>query len=54
MGGIVINKTIRTTKRNDLMAIIELEDLFGVISYSFSSSSSKNIIQLSKKIKLFI
>lgn len=31
MGGIVINKTIRTTKRNDLMAIIELEDLFGVI-----------------------
>lgn len=31
MGGIVINKTIRTTKRNDLMAIIELEDLYGVI-----------------------
>ena len=31
MGGIVVNKTIRTTKRNDLMAIIELEDLFGVI-----------------------
>ncbi|MEG2247062.1 MAG: DNA polymerase III subunit alpha, partial [Peptostreptococcaceae bacterium] len=31
MGGIVVNKTIRTTKRNDLMAIIELEDLYGVI-----------------------
>lgn len=31
MGGIIVNKTIRTTKRNDLMAIIELEDLYGVI-----------------------
>ncbi len=31
MGGIVVNKTIRTTKRNDIMAIIELEDLYGVI-----------------------
>ncbi|CEO27034.1 DNA polymerase III subunit alpha [Paraclostridium sordellii] len=31
MGGIIVNKTIRTTKRNDLMAIIELEDLYGII-----------------------
>ena len=31
MGGMVLTKTIRTTKRNDLMAIIELEDLYGII-----------------------
>lgn len=54
MGGIVINKTIRTTKRNDLMAIIELEDLFGVIEVIVFPQVLQNIIQLSKKIKLFI
>ncbi|SHH18079.1 DNA-directed DNA polymerase III (polc) [Tepidibacter thalassicus DSM 15285] len=31
IGGIIINKTIKTTKRNDIMAFIELEDLYGSI-----------------------
>ncbi|HSQ89733.1 DNA polymerase III subunit alpha [Romboutsia sp.] len=31
MGGIIVNKTIKTTKRNDIMAFIELEDLYGTI-----------------------
>ena len=31
MGGMVVNKTIKTTKRNDIMAFIELEDLYGTI-----------------------
>lgn len=31
MGGMITNKTIKTTKRNDLMAFIELEDLYGAI-----------------------
>ncbi len=31
MGGMVVNKNIKTTKRNDIMAFIELEDLYGAI-----------------------
>ena len=31
MGGMVVNKIIKTTKRNDIMAFIELEDLYGTI-----------------------
>ncbi|MGL4912423.1 MAG: DNA polymerase III subunit alpha [Romboutsia sp.] len=31
MGGMIVNKTIKTTKRNDIMAFIELEDLYGTI-----------------------
>ena len=31
MGGMVVNKTIKTTKRNDIMAFVELEDLYGQI-----------------------
>ena len=31
MGGMIINKIIKTTKRNDIMAFLELEDLYGTI-----------------------
>ena len=31
MGGMIVNKTIKTTKRNEIMAFIELEDLYGAI-----------------------
>lgn len=31
IGGMVTSKTIKTTKRNDMMAFITLEDLFGVV-----------------------
>ncbi|MEG1310435.1 MAG: DNA polymerase III subunit alpha [Romboutsia sp.] len=31
MGGMIVNKTIKTTKRNDIMAFLELEDLYGTI-----------------------
>jgi DNA polymerase-3 subunit alpha len=31
MGGIIAKKNIKTTRKNDLMAFIELEDLFGTI-----------------------
>lgn len=31
MGGMVVNKTIKTTRRNDIMAFLELEDLYGAI-----------------------
>jgi DNA polymerase-3 subunit alpha len=31
MGGLILNKSIKTTKRNDLMAFLELEDLYGTI-----------------------
>ncbi|MGL5328752.1 MAG: OB-fold nucleic acid binding domain-containing protein, partial [Peptostreptococcaceae bacterium] len=31
MGGMVVNKIIKTTKRNDIMAFLELEDLYGTI-----------------------
>ncbi|KPI47379.1 DNA polymerase III subunit alpha [Clostridioides difficile] len=31
MGGMIVTKTIKTTKRNEIMAFIELEDLYGAI-----------------------
>lgn len=31
MGGMVVNKTIKTTRKNDIMAFVELEDLYGTI-----------------------
>ena len=31
MGGMIANKTIKTTKRNDIMAFLDLEDLYGNI-----------------------
>lgn len=31
MGGMIVNKNIKTTKRNDIMAFLELEDLYGTI-----------------------
>lgn len=31
MGGMIVNKTIKTTKRNEIMAFLELEDLYGAI-----------------------
>lgn len=31
MGGMIVNKIIKTTKRNDIMAFLELEDLYGTI-----------------------
>ena len=31
MGGMIVNKRIQTTKRNDIMAFLELEDLYGTI-----------------------
>ncbi|MEG0857100.1 MAG: DNA polymerase III subunit alpha [Terrisporobacter sp.] len=31
LGGMIVNKRIQTTKRNDIMAFIELEDLYGTI-----------------------
>ncbi|RDY25942.1 DNA polymerase III subunit alpha [Romboutsia weinsteinii] len=31
MGGMIVTKTIKTTKRNDIMAFLELEDLYGTI-----------------------
>lgn len=31
LGGMIVNKRIQTTKRNDIMAFLELEDLYGTI-----------------------
>ena len=31
IGGMIVNKNIKTTKRNDIMAFLELEDLYGTI-----------------------
>jgi DNA polymerase-3 subunit alpha len=31
IGGMIVNKTIKTTRKNDIMAFIELEDLYGSI-----------------------
>ncbi|OPJ54987.1 DNA polymerase III subunit alpha [Alkalithermobacter paradoxus] len=31
IGGLVINKTIKSTKNNDIMAFVEIEDLYGII-----------------------
>ncbi len=31
LGGMIVNKRIQTTKRNDIMAFLEIEDLFGTI-----------------------
>ena len=30
MGGMIANKVIKTTKRNDIMAFLDLEDLYGL------------------------
>ena len=31
LGGMIVNKRIQTTKRNDIMAFIEIEDLYGTM-----------------------
>ncbi|MDR0880395.1 MAG: DNA polymerase III subunit alpha [Clostridioides sp.] len=47
MGGMISKKTIKTTRRNDMMAFIELEDLFGnieVIVFPQMLTKFKNLL----------
>lgn len=53
IGGMVTAKTIKTTKRNDMMAFITLEDLFGVVEviiFPKDYERYKSIIEPDKKI----
>lgn len=43
MGGMIANKTIKTTKRNDIMAFLDLEDLYGNIEVIVFPQTLKNI-----------
>ena len=43
MGGMIANKTIKTTKRNDIMAFLDLEDLYGNIEVIVFPQTPKKI-----------
>ncbi|WP_161937494.1 OB-fold nucleic acid binding domain-containing protein [Alkalithermobacter thermoalcaliphilus] len=49
IGGILINKTIKPTKNNDMMAFVEIEDLYGVIEVIIFPSIFKKYMNLIKE-----
>lgn len=46
MGGMIANKTIKTTKRNDIMAFLDLEDLYGNIEVIIFPQTLKKYNQI--------
>ncbi len=53
IGGMIVEKTVKTTKRNELMAFISVEDLYGtveVIIFSKVYEKCKEFLQIDNKV----